>query len=373
MVNVSVICSVHQPSSLILSYFDSALLLCRGHCVYHGPMGEPMYTALQQYSSTCTDYESVQFALSQDHTEPTSLFAQWKERVPVEIVFAKRQTLKNQVMSSIRGSIRLNFEKTSNATTQSYTFQLKLLVQRASLLFVKDWRREFARIFLIYFGFIIGAAILGRPSFSQNDVLYVIASIRGVAYYQGMTGISRVVNRYESDKIAKDCIDNGMYTRGQYEIVMFLNIVIAACLSSFVTAIMSAWLYSTFTFELWIVYVFYFCYVDTLFSLNVMVSDSVTIASIGTLTILLICFASPINSVVFPVTELFRYSQSVIMGDITWKPCQPNSQCYGGSDGCLVLDVVTFSICDQPVASSLICSGVWTFLQVFITVLLRIK
>lgn len=373
MLNVSVICSVHQPSSLILSYFDNALLLCRGHCVYHGPMGEPMYESLQQFSSTCIDYESVQFSLSQNPTDPTSLFAKWKERVPVNIVAAKRQTIKNQVMSSIRSSIRLNFEKTYTTTTQSYFFRLKLLVQRTAQLFVKDWRREIARILSIYVGYIVGSAILGRPTFSQNDVLTVIYSIRGVAYNQGMTGISRVVNRYESDKITRDCIDNGMYTRGQYETVMFLNIVVASALSAFVTVALSAWLYSTFTFELWIAYVFFFCYVDTMYSLAVLASDSVTIAAIGTLTFLLLCFASPIDSVVIPVTELFRYSQSAIMGDIKWEECQSNGQCFGGSDGCRVLDIATFSECGLSVSYTLICSAVWIFLQLLVTRFVRIN
>jgi ABC-type multidrug transport system ATPase subunit len=376
MVDVSVICSVHQPSSLILSYFDTTLLLCRGHCVYQGPMGEEMYTSLRQYSSTCVDYESVQFALSQDPTDTTSLYSQWNERVTQSIVSGKtpkRQTLRTQVMSSIRGSIRLHFQKTSNTSIHGYLFQLQQIIRRTAKLFIKDWRREIARIVLIYLGFIVGAVLNGRPTFTQAELLSVVATTRGVAYYQGMTGISRVINRHESDKIVKDCIDNGMFTRGQYEMVMFMNIVVAAILTSFVTAVVCAWMYAPFTFEIWIVYVFYFCYVDTMFSLNMIASDSIIVAAIGTLTILLICFASPIDSVIVPVTELFRYTQSAIMSDITWEACKPNNPCYGGSDGCVVLDVVTFSKCDQPVTSTLLCSAVWTILQLIATRFIRIK
>jgi hypothetical protein len=133
------------------------------------------------------------------------------------------------------------------------------------------------------------------------------------------------------------------------------------------------WLGAPFTFWIWFAYAVYFIYVDYVYCLAVRLSKSIAFASISSLTIILVCSTAPIDTILIATTELFRYIQSVIMGPIVWEPCGPYGVCYGGSDGCYVLHLATFSECGEPVASTLVCSTIWVLLLVLGTHLIDIR
>jgi hypothetical protein len=50
---VTVICSIHQPSSQIYHLFDRLLFLHNGKCVYNGPGGEPSVAAFAEAGMVC--------------------------------------------------------------------------------------------------------------------------------------------------------------------------------------------------------------------------------------------------------------------------------------------------------------------------------
>jgi ABC-type multidrug transport system ATPase subunit len=364
MENVSVICSIHQPSALMLSFFDTALLLCNGHGIYFGPMGAPMYNALSPLIPDCEDYDTVQFALSQPVAETGSFFSRWAADQSIALAGQTPTKSVRQIVfkytrsiQSVRLSSLLKFESDPRLISM---FRVRTLMMRMMRLSVVDWRREIARIVLISVGWMICAWINGRPTFEQSEVLTVVGVIRSFTYFQGMTGVSRAINTHESDQVAADAVGNGMYAKWMHDLGLFMTTSVAAGLMAlFAGVLLCWWLEADFTAEIWASYALYFIYVDYIYSLSVRLTKSIAVSSISALTVILICATSPMDTYLIATSELYRYLQSAIMGHIEWEACRLGGLCYGGSDGCSVLHLVTFSECGQSVTSTLLSSMIW--------------
>ena len=121
-----VICTIHQPNSLITSLFDDLLLLAKGRCVYFGPMGKAV-EAFQSAGFICPPLWN-----------PTDFFLHVLDNEDNAQAVYEQQLQQRQEQQRQEQAVVLAAPRTSTASTTSVFHQTAVLVVRNARQWIRD-------------------------------------------------------------------------------------------------------------------------------------------------------------------------------------------------------------------------------------------
>jgi ATP-binding cassette subfamily G (WHITE) protein 2 (SNQ2) len=140
----AILCTIHQPNSLVFASFDRLLLLqSGGHCVYFGEIGEDASTLCDYFArngAECPlDANPAEWILDITNTGYTQSTASnwadvWRNSVELARINANISQIKRDRKDSVSSPVS-NFRELEYATPLWY--QVKVVARRASLAF---WR-----------------------------------------------------------------------------------------------------------------------------------------------------------------------------------------------------------------------------------------